>query len=291
MRLPRLDFSPLLTVVLVLVSLGLVGCGASPTINNDPPPGTSGPISGLYVDGSTGEPVAGAIVFLEQADMSGIDRVVKSTTTAGDGTFAFPDVAAGNYDLVGAASVTASGSTTTYATTMTLAVPANTNLQSAPLFPEYGNSMPYGLPVDLGGGGLASASGNSPAQVDVQLSPLQSVMRADGSTVQVTIPVFADSTPLVTTAPGSACPGGTDCAAFSLLVPASSPVVGTYNPDNINYTNPSYLQEVRYMVEGKAFVHGTDSPDCSPTSQTVGPVVPRGTLASRIPNLSFTGCQ
>ncbi len=297
------QFVPLpVTALCILVQFGLAGCAATISTNSSdppsngrnssPPPSGSGSIIGAFIDDSTQRPVPGATVLLEQADAAGIDRVVKSTTTVPDGTFAFNDLASGNYDLVAAASVTSGGSTTTYATTVTFRVPVDSTLNGVPLVPQFGDSMPYGLPVDLGAGGTITASGNGPAQVDVQLSAFQAAMTHSGTLVQVTIPTFAGSAPEITTMPGSNCPSGTDCASFSLLVPSSSPVVGTYDPMQTSYMNPTFgPQEVIYTVEGRAFVHGTNNPNCSPSSLTVGPLVPRGTVASKIPNLSFAGCQ
>lgn len=280
--------------LLILVQLGLAGCAANVSPGNSDPPPASGTnsITGAFIDDSTGQRVTGAIVFLEQADPAGIDHVVRSTTTASDGTFAFSDLASGNFDLVAAAPVTSGGSTTTYAATITFRVPVDSTLNGVPLVPEFGSSMPYGLPVDIAGGGIISTSGNGPAPVDVQLSALQSAMTQGGTILQVTIPTFTGSATEISTAPGSNCPSGTDCAAYSLLVPSSAPVTGTFDPMQTTYTNPTTgPQEVVYTIEGRAFGRGTNNPDCSPSLLTVGPMVPRGTLVTRIPSLSFTGCQ
>jgi hypothetical protein len=287
----RLTSLPFIAFV-VVVQVTLVGCAANVSMNGtDPPPSGSGSISGAFIDDSTQRPVPGAIVLLEQVDSAGIDRVVRSTTTASDGTFVFTSLASGNYDLVATASITSGGSTITYATTVTLRVPTDSTLNGIPLVPEFGDSMPTGLPVDIGSGGTITASGNSPAQVDVQLSALQGTMTQGGALVRVTIPTFVGSSPGITTMTGSTCPPGTACANYSLLVPSSSPVVGTYDPMQTSYTNPTTGPvEVVYIIEGKAFVHGGTTPDCTPSTQTTKPVVPRGTLPSAMPNLSFTDC-
>src|SRR5271157_5314082 len=104
------------TALCILVQFGLAGCAATISTNSSdppskgrnssPPPSGSGSITGAFIDDSTQRPVPGAIVFLEQVDSAEIDRVVKSTTTASDGTFVFSDLASGNYDLVATASVT-----------------------------------------------------------------------------------------------------------------------------------------------------------------------------------------
>jgi len=59
-----------------------------------------------------------------------------------------------------------------------------------------------------------------------------------------------------------------------------------------NYNIPAAEPaEVIYHIEGKAFLPGTNTPDCNPSTATSGQVVPRGTLVSKIPNLNFTGCE
>ena len=117
----RNDVSSLPLVGLLAFGLAtLLGC-AGIIVSNPPGPNS---ISGVVVNDSTGQPVAGAIVLLEQPDASGIDRVVRSETTDSDGSFAFVALMPGNYDVVTAASVTSSsGVTSTSATTVTLLVP------------------------------------------------------------------------------------------------------------------------------------------------------------------------
>src|SRR5690348_8647697 len=124
---------------LVYGLVALAGCGSASVSDPDPPPAGTGSISGTVVDHSTSQPVGGAIVLLEQRDAGGIDRAVKSTTTASDGSFMASDLPAGNYDAAIAASVASgSGATVTYATTVTFGVPANTALDRIPLVAEYG---------------------------------------------------------------------------------------------------------------------------------------------------------
>jgi hypothetical protein len=212
----------------------------------------------MVVDHSTGQPVGGAIVLLEQRDAGGIDRAVKSTTTAADGSFIAGDLTAGNYDVVIAASVPSDlGATVTYAATVTFGVPANAALDRIPLVPEYGASTPNAPPAEIAAIVTTAGAGGVPTAAEIKLSALEG---------QITIPAFAGS---------------------------SDPVTGTYSPAGTSYTIPPQSpQEVVYLVEGKAFLAGSaGTPDCAPSTETAGPAVPRGTLASHITNLAFTGCQ
>src|ERR1700674_4898249 len=77
-------------------------------------------LTGTVVDSTVMKtPVPGALVVLEQPDSAGIDRVVASTVSASNGTFGFRPSAAGTYDVVADATVTTSGTTMTYAATVT----------------------------------------------------------------------------------------------------------------------------------------------------------------------------
>jgi hypothetical protein len=273
----------------------MLGCGSASIEfrGSDPPPAGGASISGTVVDDSTSQSVPGAIVLAEQPDAGGVDRIVSSATTSFDGSFSFDALPAGNYDLVASASIASGpGTTTTYAATVTFRVPTGTTLGSIPLVPEFGSSMPNGLPAAITAVVTTSGFG-TPPPVDVKLSALQAATPAGGSAVPLTIPTFGGSTPEVTTAPGAACPAGTTCANYTLQVPSSAPVVGTFSPAGTSYTIPAPAPvEVIYRIEGRAFVAGSaGTADCVPSIVTVGPVVPRGTLVSVIPNLAFTGCQ
>src|ERR1700719_1942101 len=112
-------------LVFALVSLG--GCGAF-TVSG----GSS--ISGTVVDNATKLPVAGALVWLEQPDANGSARVILSAVSASNGSFGFDPPSPGTFNVVADASVpSASGTTATYAPTITFGVPASANLNQIPL--------------------------------------------------------------------------------------------------------------------------------------------------------------
>jgi len=247
-------------------------------------------ISGTVVDYSSQKPIAGALVFLESAGSDGADRPVAKTTSATDGTFLFDNLSSSSYDIVANAMLTYGGTTSTYANTMTLAVPSGTDAGKIPLFPEYGVNVPTGTPVTIEG--VVSSTGASGAvSVDAALSPLQGSLTASLQG-KFTIPIFAGSTERVTTGAASFCAGGNDCIAYQLFVPASMPSMGTYSPSGTQYSIPPQdTVEVLYVIEGDAFVVGTSTPDCLPSRQYAQPVVPIGTLGSANPSIGFVTCQ
>jgi hypothetical protein len=269
----------------------LAGCGGIVVGGNK---GGGFSITGVIVDDATTLPVAGALVALEQPDASGIDRILSSTTSASNGSFTLFPSASGLYEVVADASVkSASGTIVTYAATVTFGVPANTNLNQIPLEPEFGNATPDGIPATILG--TVSTSGTNMvflSQVDINLSVLQSVSPAIGPVVQVTIPVFAGSTPSVTTATNGTCLNGTTCANYSLMVPEGFFSFGRFSASGIQYNLAvQQIIPVRYTVEASAFFHlAALSPDCTPPNEFSDIVVGNGTVVSGNPNFGFSGC-
>jgi hypothetical protein len=251
------------------------------------------PITGVVVDAAAKVPLAGALVVLEQADSSGTERVLSSTTTASDGSFRLNTPSPGSFDVVVDASVrSASGATITYAATVTFGVPASASLDQIPLVPEFGSAAPSGIPVTISALVVSSGSIGVPSSVDVEVSALQFAAPAGGSANRVTIPVFAGSTTSLMTMASAFCASGTACASYSLLVPSGSPSVGAFSVSGTQYTlSAQQSAEVNYAVEAKASFHGAAlSPDCTPPSRSLDVVIVNGSLPSPVPDLAFTGC-
>ena len=252
-------------------------------------------LGGKVVDGSNSNaPIEGAAVLLEQPDPNDatIDRVMRSTTTAADGTFIFcPLDSAGPFDVVVAAFTSPlGGNSTTYNATVAFGVPVGTNLDLLPLVPE--GTSPT-LPAKITGQVTSVGSGGATA-ADVTLSALQQATPTVGSTMMVTIPIFGAlmQPPTFTTTdlpdPSTpACPAGTLCYNYSLMVPASNPKVGTFNNGSITYADPA-PDPVSYSVNAVA-------PGCTasaPSPATVSSItVAPGTTTDAGTVLAFSGCM
>jgi hypothetical protein len=130
--------------------------------------------------------------------------------------------------------------------------------------------------------------------VDVNLSALQTVSPPVGSISRLTIPEFANSTATVTTAQNiSFCSSGTDCAIYTLVIPAGGFSFGTFSASGTQYTLSPQPQSgnVNYLVEASAVVHLAPlRQDCTPSIISSQIVLANGTLASGNPDLAFTGC-
>ena len=264
---------------------GLLGSGS----------GGNSTLTGTLVDSKTNRPVPGALVVLEQADATGAtDRIVLSTVSAADGTFGFKPSPSGTYDVVADATVTpTAGSSVTYAATVTYGIPATASLGQIPLVSVSGSSTSTGGPVTLTNQISSSRTAGSPDPVDVTLSALQSVSPAVGLITQITIPVFAGSTPTITTSGSiSSCPNGTDCATYSLLVPAGDFSFGNFSSSGTRYSLATQQSQVSYAVEGKAFVVNAPlSETCTPPAISSTILITNGTPGLANPDIAFTGCQ
>jgi hypothetical protein len=281
-------------VVLGVLVCGLTwldGCGANVAIGGS---SSSPAISGTVVDASTKSPITGALIVLEQPDPNGTDRIVTSTFSASDGTFGFNPSASGTFDVVADATIPTTGTPVTYAATVTFGVPAKASLGKIPLVQEFGIASQSGFPATIQGRATSSGTLGTPVVVDVNLSALQSVSPPVGSINQLTIPEFANSTATVTTAQNmSLCTSGTDCAIYTLIVPAGNFSFGTFNASGTQYTLSPQSQNgnVNYVVEGSAVVHLAPlRQDCTPSIVSSQIVLANGAVSSGSPDLTFTGC-
>ena len=236
-------------------------------------------INGKVIDSASGAPVPGAVVFLEQTDSSGIDRMVMQTLTKADGTFIFCPVASGSFVVVADALVGG----ISYNATITFGVPSGTAMGSIPIVAEPGaNTSPATI-----SGQITSTTGSAATQADISVSALQT---ANG--ISVTIPPLGSSVPNVTTQPGS-CLQNTDCVGYTLFVPASNPSVGTFsvNPPT-GYSSP-LLPPINYTVNAQAFTVPTNpnpgAPDCTPPSLAAPVTVQPGVTTNQ--GFNFTGCE
>jgi hypothetical protein len=240
-------------------------------------------ISGRIV-AEAGHPIANATitVLAEQQDAEGTDRVIQQTlANANNGTFSLCALPDGTYDLV---STAVDDLGMTYGTTVTLDVPTGTDMGEVPL--AGGDTSPG----EIRGQVTATTTGATGADADIALSALQDVMVGGGTSRPVTIPLFDDSTPNVATEDDPGCPAGTQCAFYSLFVPASNPMVGTFDPAGTPYTDPA-TGSVLYTVEAQAFTSGGGAAHCDPSTLTTSDVSVSGDTMTTAETFTFTGCE
>ena len=255
---------------------------------------TSVSINGNVIDRTTGQPIIGGVtvVALEQRDTVGIDRVIMETVTDSNGGFVFCPVPPGSYDVVAAA---VNGLGTAFGATVITGVQPGNALGTVPLMAETGaNTSPASIT-----GEITTSTGSAATSADILLSALQPVhVNSSNTLVTVPLPPQLMATALLITSSDGNCPSNTDCASYTLVVPALNPSVGAFSSSGSQQPSPPAPGPVNYTVDAQAFLAGSGgSPDCSPSelqtsstsagnplSVTAGGMVTASTLA-------FTGCQ
>ena len=239
----------------------------------------------------TNQPIAGGttVVALEQKDSSGVDRVVMETVTDAAGDFSFCPVAAGSYDVV---VVGVSGTQVAYAATVITGVQPGNALGMVPMVAETGASTAPGSIT----GQVTTSTGSAAAVADISISVLQPI----NSSLMVTIPLAGQSASManLTTAAAMTCPAKTDCASYTVSVPALNPSVGAFVSGPSQKPAAPATGPAAYTIDALAFTtDGTSTPDCSPsaietssTTTNTALTVSAGT-SSTAATLAFSGCQ
>lgn len=251
---------------------------------------TNASITGKVVDSATGMAIVGGntVVALEQKDSNGVDRVIMAAVTDSNGNFVFCPVPAGTYDVVAAA---INGAGTAYAATVITGVQPGNALGNVP-------ATAAAAPASMTGQ-ITTSTGSAATSADLSLSALQPIM-VNGSSVMITTPLAQQSaaTATITTAAGGSCPMNTDCANYTLSVPAANPSVGAFSSSGNQTPAPPAPGTVSYTLDANAFVPGSAGvADCGPsnlqTSQTStnAPLTVTAGNPVTVATLAFTGCQ
>ena len=253
-----------------------------------------GRIFGQIVDSATMQPIAGAIVTLQFADMSGTDRIAMQEVTDSSGNFSFCPLASGAMFDVVTDAITSSG--TAYDVTVVFNVPGGTNLGAIPLIAETAATAGASTgPGTITGTVTAIVSGTTGASVDASVSALESVTVASVSHT-ITTPLLPNSTtfPLAIDS-SSSCPAnspmGAFCGSYTLIVPASNPNVGTFSAGKTTFTAPA-SGDVLYTVEADATKPMSGGAAiCTPATQTTMPLKVTAGATTTAARLDFTGCS
>jgi hypothetical protein len=221
----------------------------------------------------TKAPINGnVLVAIEQPDNTGVDRIMMETTADANGNFRFCPLPTGAFDIV---AVAVGPSNLPYNATTVLNVPNGANLGAIPLQPETGATAPATLQ-----GFVTATTGTAVASVDVSVSALQQVSFGSPAVMrQVTVPLEAiqatqttsavASTGLISLTSNTTCPTGspanTNCAQYTLVVPASNPSVGVFSSSGFTYSTPA-AAPVPFTVDARAALPNSGGQsDCSPS--------------------------
>jgi hypothetical protein len=267
-------------------------------------PNNSG-ISGQVVDSITKAPIAGTVlVAAEMPDSTGVDRIVMQASPDANGNLRFCPLPPGTFDIV---IVAVGPNNLPYNATAVVNVPNGVNLNTIPLIAEVGALSPAILQ-----GFVTATTATGGATVDVSLAALQSV--SIGTTMAVTrqlniplqtIPATATSsavtsTGLVSISTNVNCPTGSpanaNCAAYTLVVPASNPSVGVFSSSGFTYAAPA-APGVFFAVDASAAqpMSGGMS-DCIPPEQVTLKDINNQSLevtagaTTNVARIDFSGC-
>lgn len=260
-------------------------------------------IGGQVVDSVTKAPISGQVmVAIEQPDTTGTDRIIMQAAADANGNFRFCPLPTGTFDVVAAA---VGPNNLPYNATAIGNVPNGTNLNAVPLVAETGAAAPAVLQ-----GFVTATTGMAAATADVTLSALQQVSFGT-TTRQITIPLEkiqaagtspeTDSTGLISVASSASCPMGapanTNCAEYTLVVPASNPNVGVFSSSGVTFTAPA-SGDVLFSVDAQAAVPMSGgTADCSPPEIVISkdasnqPLKVTPAMTTSVGEIDFKGCS
>jgi len=266
-------------------------------------PDNSG-IAGQVVDSVTKAPIKGQVMIaIEETDNTGVDRILMQTAADANGNFRFCPLPTGVFDIVIDA---VDSNNLPYNATAVLSVPNRTNLTSIPLVAETGATAPAVLE-----GFVTATKGASVASIDVTLAALQTVTASGSPSRQITVPLEAiaaigatpavSSTAAVSVESATNCPAGapanSNCAQYTLVVPASNPSVGVFSSGQVSYTAPA-AGAVLYTVDAQAFVPMSGgTTDCNPAevrtskNDSAQPLKVTAATTTNVARIDFSGCS
>jgi hypothetical protein len=209
-----------------------------------------------------------------------------ATLAGADGTFVFCPVPAGSYDIV---IVGERADGTAYQPSIVTGVANGQSVGNVTLY--IGTAGTQGA-ATLSGSVTSQNSANSGTVTDIQLSALET---DSGSGTTYTIPLLPSAQQpsallALETAAASTCATATDCADYSMMLPAGGPYVGAYSTSGANLTQSSPL--ATYVIDGLASVPSSGgTADCSPSEQKTQPYTLTSTFSIPVQTLAFTQCQ
>jgi hypothetical protein len=193
-----------------------------------------------------------------------------------------------------------------YNATAVVNVPNGQSLGPIPLVAETGATGPAVLQ-----GFVTATAGTTPAQIDASMAALQSISVPGGTTRQLSIPL--ENAPATATTPAQAstnplavvsnttCPTGSpansNCAQYTLVVPASNPSVGVFSAGGFTYGVPA-SGDVLFSVDAISTRPGSGGATiCTPAEHMTSmdangqPLKVTPGMITNVAELNFTVCM
>jgi hypothetical protein len=262
----------------------------NPTVHVGEIPSTGGSISGTVVSSATGQALKGGnvVVALEQKDPStGVDRILMRTTASSTGAFTLCPVPQGTYDLV---AVGVDGSNVSYSAGIETGIQNGQLAGQIPLVPGAGAGTLLGLVTTQNTGRPAAG-----VAVAIETSAVQQL--PDGP--MITVPLLPTVNPYdasVLTSTGESCPAGSDCASYSMQLPAVAPNVVACSENTAQFmqqgSTPDYAAESFAAIPGSGGIADCVSNSLSATATPLGrSIVLNPNESTTAATLAFTRCE
>ena len=212
-----------------------------------------------------------------------------------NGNFNFCPLPSGaTFDVV---AVAINGAGVAYNATVAVGVPGGTNLGKIPLTAEAGTAGPTTFQ-----GFVTAKSGSAAAAIDASVSALQTISLGNNVTLDVTIPAEGASIASLSVSSNSACPSGapsnSNCAAYTLIEPASNPRVGIFSAGTISSYSIPAMTPVLYKIRATAAMPlSGGSSDCVPSFVITGqdgsnnPLKALAGTTVPVKEIDFSGCS
>jgi len=249
-------------------------------------------ISGQVIKAGTTQSISGGtvIVALEKQDSTGTDIIYEQADADSSGNFNFCPLPSGaTFDLV---VVAIDGNGVAYNATVAADVPGGTNLGAIPLTAETGTTPG---PATFQGF-VTATTGTATVSIDALVSAIQTITVGGGTSLPVTIPAEGASTTNLPLDSSTSCPSGApmniNCAQYTLIEPASNPIVGIFSSGKVSSYSAPVAGDVLYSIRAQAFVPMSGGKaDCMPTSITVTQqkALPGPPVVAK--EIDFTGCS
>jgi hypothetical protein len=285
-----------------------------------------GSVSGGNVVPDAAATVAGANVWLESQSpeqsftigtpaaaptplTAQVENVVRTTTSGPDGSFEFCPMPAGTYEIVAdsgsmpSAPSDASNATITTDVVVTssggpnnLVIPllddgtAAATLQS--IVTTQNTTTPPGAGDNIALGGVQPFAGGA-GTVQAIVPPLAGTLPAPSAGSLPSVATASAVNPANCADPtvsAATCPAGTNCACFTLALPASNPVIGSATSGT--YAAPSATPATFSVIGSASSLTLSETPECAPSKMITDPDSPLAVPAAiATPILSFGACD
>jgi len=294
----------------ILMAVAYLGCGDSGIFGHGSNSQIGGTVVVATVSGSgvtpTSTVVPGATVWLEQqsrvVNSQGggsvlVENLIQTTSTTTNGQFQFSAMPNGTYEIV---ADVGSMPTTKAPSNATISTGIVVNSSGAP------SNLKIPLVADIGSAasiqGLFTTSPITSQGPSINYAGVQSYTIPGSNAILAEIPFFSGGVPSSPSIPNTGpfpgancggvspllCPGGTLCACYLIVLPASNPVVGAATSGGTGYSVPA-VGQASYAIDAAAAIGSSEA--CDPNELVSTGFVAGSGGTTTAPEIDLINCQ